>query len=109
MKISPVTIYAIQILQELSKGGGIPEEGLIRRLGISRSYVKKALHVLRKAQLVRNKKGYRVVGCPRVYQVVEASEGVLPPQAGDTEAAQRVRNHLRLAVKKGMSEYVTSM
>lgn len=112
MQISPLTIYAIQTLQELRKNGPLPGEEVARRLDISRAYAKKTLHALRQAGLVRNTRetgGYVIVGRPKLLQVAEATEGIFPDQAGETKAMVAIHKRLRALVGRGLDIYVTSL
>jgi len=111
MQISPLTIYAIQALQELKKNGPLQGEEIARRLDISSAYAKKTLHALRQAGLVRNSRqtcGYMVVGRPLLLQVLEATEGILPDQAGETKDMMAIRRRLRERIAGGLKVSVST-
>jgi len=112
MQISPLTIYAIQALQAIRKHGPLSGEEVAMRLDISSAYGKKALHVLKRAGLVRNDpdlRGYVVVGCPRLRQVVEATDAMLPDQGGETQAMRALRRCLRARMERGLGTYVSNL
>jgi len=79
MQISPLTIYAIQALQELRQHGPLQGEEIARRLDISRAYSKKVFWALRQKGLVRNEPGrYVIVGKPQRDKVIAATSKLIP-------------------------------
>jgi len=104
MQISPLTIYAIQAIQAIRKAGPLTSDEIARRLDISLPYAKKATHMLQRAGLIKSVKraGYAVVRRPSLLQVAQATEGILPDQAGDTPEMSRLRRRVRGLVRKAL-------
>jgi len=111
MQISPLTIYAIQALQEIRRHGAMPCEEIARSLNISRSYAKKTTHVLCRAGLIRSVKrsGYVVVGRPSLLRVLEATEGILPNQEGETQDMSRIMRRVRGLVQGALNVPVSKL
>jgi len=111
MQISPLTIYAIQAMQEIRRHGALPSEEIGRRLDISLSYAKKTTHILQKAGLIQSIKraGYVVVRRPSLLQVVQATEGLLPDQEGDTPEMSRLRRRMRGLLRGALTGPVSKL
>ena len=110
MQISPLTIYAIQTIREIQQHGPLPGEEIARRLDISLAYAKKTLHALRRRGLVKaqRRQGYVVVGCPKLRQVVEATEGILADQEGETRKMRSLRARVRRLLKDHLQKTLIS-
>ncbi|HUV65378.1 MAG TPA: Rrf2 family transcriptional regulator [Sedimentisphaerales bacterium] len=111
MQISPLTIYAIQALQEIRRQGAMPCEEIARSLNISRAYAKKVTFILQKAGLIKSfdRAGYMVVGRPSLVKVMAATEGILPDHEGETAAMGAVREAIRSRLSRGLGSYIDTL
>lgn len=114
MQITSVTIYAIQMLKELSqaKDEAMTSLELARRLDISIPYAMKVTTALRRAKLVKAKLGgeggYRLA---RPLEWILLSDllagvdhGILADKKGETAGMLTVRRAVRKRVLKGLRE-----
>jgi len=116
MKMSQVTIYAIQALRLLDKHSPMSTDQIAQRLDISYSYAKKVARALLRAEVVKGRNGPQggyalIVPLEKisVARLVDAAELLLPDRKGDTQAMIAIRRKVRSLLTQAMEEPVAKL